>query len=113
MIREGEEVVTFPRSLPVPICRRAGRRRAGASPNKYEVSAPHGTIGTLPGRGALPVPWFLMSNFNFFHKQLIKLISLSSSLMDHLFLALKGEQGNSGRRWEVGLMIMSVRPDEA
>lgn len=105
MTLAGEGVVTFPRSPPVPICRRAGRRRAGASPNKYEASAPHGTIGAVPGRGALPVPWLLMSNFNFFHKQLIKLISLSFSLMHHLFLALKGEQGNSGRRWEGGWML--------
>lgn len=104
-IREGEGAVTFPRSPPVPVCRRAGRRRAGASPNKREASAPHGTIGALPGRGALPVPWLLMSNFNFFHKQLIELISLSFSLMHHLVLALKGEQGNSGRRWEGGLML--------
>lgn len=44
------------------------------------------------------MPWLLMNNFNFFHKQLIKLISLSFSLMYHLFLALKGDQGNSHRR---------------
>lgn len=44
------------------------------------------------------MPWLLMNNFNFFHKQLIKLISLSFSLMHHLFLALKGDQGNSHRR---------------
>lgn len=44
------------------------------------------------------MPWLLMNNFNFFHKQLIKLISLSFSLMHHLFLALKGDQGNPPKK---------------
>lgn len=38
----------------VPICRRAGRRQADASPNKYEVSGPQGTIGALPATLAGP-----------------------------------------------------------
>lgn len=51
----------------------------------------------LPGasRPTPPVPWLLMNSLNFSHKQLITLLSLSFSLMQHLFLTLKGNRGDS------------------
>lgn len=38
----------------VPICRRAGRHQAGASPNKYSASGPQRPIGALPATLAEP-----------------------------------------------------------
>lgn len=71
----------------VPICQRAGRHQAGASPNNWRRVVPTEPSGLCPrcgwalqtasGGGALLVPWLLMNNFNFLHKQLIKLISPS------------------------------------